>query len=121
MSKLYNTYIELKKQDSQTIYLFKSGIFFLAIDQDAKLLSEIFHFKLGNLTDTIVKCGFPCSSFEKYASLFKIHQLTVKIIEPESRFSCSLKEYKQNQEAIELVKFIMSIDINNLSVADTEI
>ncbi len=48
---------------------------------------KFFHFKPGNLIDTIVKCGFLClSSFEKYASLFKIHQLTVKIIEPESRF-----------------------------------
>ena len=84
MSKLYNTYLALKKQDSKTIYLFKSGIFFLALDKDAYTLSDIFHFKLGNLTDTIVKCGFPCSSFDKYSSLFKVQTLTIKIIELEN-------------------------------------
>ena len=56
MSKLYNTYLALKKQDSQTIYLFKSGIFFIAIDDDARTLSNAFDFKLSNLNNDILKC-----------------------------------------------------------------
>lgn len=118
MSKLYNTYLALKKQDSQTIYLFKSGIFFLALDKDAYTLSDIFHFKLGNLTDTVVKCGFPCSSFDKYSNLFKIHNLGFKIIELESNNAYRFNEYKQSQSIVELLEYISSVDVNNLSITE---
>ena len=117
MSKLYNTYLALKKQDEQTIYLFKSGIFFIALDNDARTLSNTFNFKLGNLTDDIVKCGFPCSSFYKYYTLFESHNLKVKIVEPENSTLFSINEYKQRDDITELLNFISSIDINNLSVS----
>lgn len=116
MSKLYNTYLALKKQDSQTIYLFKSGIFFIAIDDDAHALSSTFDFKLSNLNSDIVKCGFPCSSFYKYYSLFQSHNLTVKIIEPDTNTSYGVNEYKQKKDITKLLEFINSIDIDNLSV-----
>lgn len=118
MSKLYNTYLTLKKQDSKTIYLFKSGIFFLALDKDAYTLSDIFHFKLGNLTDTIVKCGFPCSSFDKYSCLFKVHNLTIKIIELENNMVYHFHDYQQSKTITELLKTISSVDINNLSITE---
>ena len=118
MSKLYNTYLALKKQDSKTIYLFKSGIFFLALDKDAYTLSDIFHFKLGNLTDTVVKCGFPCSSFDKYSNLFKIHNLDFKVIELENNTIYNFNEYKQNQSIVELLELISSVDVNNLSITE---
>ena len=118
MSKLYNTYLALKKQDSKTIYLFKSGIFFLALDKDAYTLSNIFHFKLGNLTNIVVKCGFPCSSFDKYSNLFKIHNLDFKVIELESNTIYNFNEYKQNQSIVELLELISSVDVNNLSISE---
>lgn len=118
MSKLYNTYLTLKKQDSKTIYLFKSGIFFLALDKDAYTLSDIFHFKIGNLTDTIVKCGFPCSSLDKYSSLFKVHNLTIKIIELENNTIYRFHDYQQSKTITELLKTISSVDINNLSITE---
>lgn len=117
MSKLYNTYISLKKQDEQTIYLFKSGIFFIALDNDARILSNTFNFKLSNFTDTIVKCGFPCSSFYKYYTLFQSHNLNVKIIEPDDNTLYTVNEYKQKEDVTELLDYISSIDINNLSVS----
>lgn len=116
MSKLYNTYVELKKQNSKSIYLFKNGIFFIALDEDAKTLSNLFHFKLTNFTPQIVKCGFPCSSFEKYSSLFKACNLDVKLIETDKNVSYSLKDYSQNSCITGLLDSIKSIDINNLSV-----
>lgn len=79
-------YIELKQQNSKTIYLFKNGIFFIALNEDAYSLSNIFNFKISNFTPTIVKCGFPCSSFEKYEKLFNACNLEVKIIETEKIF-----------------------------------
>ena len=119
LSKLYNTYLTLKKQDSETIYLFKSGIFFLAIDKDAYILSDIFNFKLGNLNDIVVKCGFPCSSFDKYSKLFKLHNLNIKIIELEDNNTLyRINEYVQNQTTKELLNYINSVDINNLSIPE---
>lgn len=118
MSKLYDMYVKLKKQNSETIYLFKSGIFFLAIHNDAYLLSKIFKLKIGNLTDSIAKCGFPCSSLDKYVTLFKAHNLTIKIIETDKNIIYNFKEYMQNTDIAKLLELISSVDINNLSITE---
>lgn len=118
MSKLYNTYIELKKENPETIYLFKSGIFFLAIDDDAYVLSKIFNLKIGKLTNNVVKCGFPCSSLNKYTTLFKAHNLHIKIIETNKNIIYSFTEYLQDRSIIELLELINSVDINNLSILE---
>lgn len=118
MSKLYNTYLELKKKDEEIIYLFKSGIFFIALDDDAYTLSKFFHFKITNLTDTVVKCGFPCSSFDKYSNLFLLHHLKVKIIELNNKVIYPLNDYTQTITITELLNDIKSIDINTLSIQE---
>lgn len=118
MSKLYNTYLELKKQDEEIIYLFKSGIFFIALDNDAYTLSRIFNFKITNLTDTVVKCGFPCSSFNKYSKLFVLHHLKVKIIELDNKVIYQFKDYVQTTKITELLNDIESVDINTLSIQE---
>ena len=118
MSKLYNTYLELKKKDEEIIYLFKSGIFFIALDDDAYTLSKFFHFKITNLTDTVVKCGFPCSSFDKYSNLFLLYHLKVKIIELNNKVIYSLRDYTQTITIMELLNDIKSIDINTLSIQE---
>lgn len=118
MSILYNTYIHLKKQDSDTIYLFKSGIFFIALDKDAIVLSDIFHFKLSNLNADILKCGFPCSSLDKYLNLFKTYNLNVKIATPDSSTLYNLNEYKQDKAILVFLDEVSSVDIDNLSVSE---
>ncbi len=118
MSRLYNIYLYFKKQNSQTIYLFKSGIFFIALDKDAYILSNTFNLKLGKLTDSTVKCGFPCSSLNKYVNLFKSHNLTFKIIQLDNNTLYTLNEYVQNQAVLNLLNFINSIDVNNLSISE---
>ena len=118
MSKLHNTYLELKKQDEEIIYLFKSGIFFIALDNDAYTLWKIFNFKLTNLTDTVVKCGFPCSSFNKYSKLFILHHLKIKIIELDNKVIYQFKDYVLNIKITELLNDIKSIDINTLSIQE---
>ena len=39
MSKLMKQYEELKKKDSSKIYIFQSGIFYIMLNEDAKLVS----------------------------------------------------------------------------------
>ena len=41
MSKLLKKYEELKKQDSNTIYLFHVGIFYNILNEDAKIVNSI--------------------------------------------------------------------------------
>ena len=118
LSKLYNTYLKLKKTNEETIYLFKNGIFFIALDDDAYTLSKIFNFKLTNLTDTVVKCGFPCASFNKYSKLFLLHHLKIKIIELDNKVIYQFKDYVLNIKITELLNDIKSIDINTLSIQE---
>ena len=49
MSKLYEVYKKLKNDNPYTIYLFRSGIFYIALDADALLLSNKINLKLTNL------------------------------------------------------------------------
>ena len=58
MSKLIKIYKDLKTQNNDKIYLFKSGIFYIFLDEAAKEMSKTFNFKLTNLNDEFVKCGF---------------------------------------------------------------
>ena len=66
MNKLYDKYLELKEKDSNTLYLFKSGMFYIFLDSDANVVSEKLKLKLTNFNGTIFKCGFPVQSLTKY-------------------------------------------------------
>ena len=118
MSKLFLMYDFLKKQNPNTIFLFKSGIFYLAIDQDAMYLSELLNLKLTPLNKDVVKCGLPSNSLEKYLKIFKAINLNVKIINPEKNISYSPKEYEQDKSVKKILNDIQNININELSVSE---
>ena len=44
------------------LYLFRSGIFYIGLDEDAKKLTETLGLKLTNFDGNTVKCGFPSNS-----------------------------------------------------------
>ena len=58
MGKLINQYKSLKEQNSEKIYLIKSGIFYIALEEDAKFLSEKIGLKLTNINETPRSVGF---------------------------------------------------------------
>lgn len=60
MSKLYEKYKSLKSENNDKLYLFKSGIFYIFLDEDAKKMSNFLNLKLTNLNESICKCRFPC-------------------------------------------------------------
>ena len=97
MSKLYEVYKKLKNDYSDTVYLFRSGIFYIALDADAIFLSNKINLKLTNLNPSIVKCGFPSASLDKYVTLFKSNNINFKIIENDTVFSA--EEYNGNRKA----------------------
>ena len=69
MSKIHEKYIELKTKDKNNVYLIKSGIFYIAVDEDAKLLNKKIYLKLTNLTKNITKVGFLLSNVDEYKKL----------------------------------------------------
>ena len=81
MSKLYEKYLSLKKENDSILYLFKSGIFYIFLDEDAKKISNILNLKLSNLNENVLKCGFPVNSLQKYLNLLKNMNYDVQIIE----------------------------------------
>jgi len=105
MSKLIKQYEELKKKDSSKIYIFQSGIFYIMLNEDAKLVSQTIGLKLTNLSPTIVKCGFPTSSKEKYSLLLKNNNITFEF--------ASSTPSAQNSSYINIIKKIQNIDLNN--------
>lgn len=121
MSKLYDIYSSLKSNESnsdKTLYLFKSGIFFILIDEDAKIASKILNLKITFLTENIVKCGFPISSLEKYSSLLQLTDYKFQIIDTSSNINYSLKNYSLNENIRNFLLQVSDLDTNNLSVKD---
>ena len=118
MSKLLEMYVNLKKQDPNTLFLFKSGIFYLAIDKDANQLSELLGLKLTALNNTTLKCGFPINSLNKYLKLLKAFNLKVKIIDVTNNTLYLLQEYEQSKTVSELLTYINNININHLSISE---
>ena len=116
MSKLYDIYENLKKKDKDTVYLFKNGIFYIALDNDARKLSNIFNFKLSNLNDSVIKCGFPSNSLNKYLNLFRMHNIPVEIIEDNTIYS--LKEYSKSSNLQNIISYIKKADIESFSISE---
>lgn len=81
MSKIYDRYLELKKENQNYLYLFKSGKFYIFIADDADKINEYVVLKKTNLTKEICKCGFPDNSIEDYMRVFNNHNLNIKIID----------------------------------------
>lgn len=121
MSKLYNNYLYLKaneKCDDKTLYLFKSGMFFIFLDNDAIIASNLLNLKLTQLNSSVVKCGFPISSLDKFIKLLELYGYCVKIIDNTLDTSYSIKDYKINSSISSLLNNINNLDINSLSVSE---
>lgn len=110
MSKLINQYKVLKESDKNKIYLFKSGIFYVAIDRDAQFLSDTIGFKLTNLNETTKKCGFPVSRIDYYKKIFDMGNINYELIE-DSKVALDLKNKSLNDVIIN----ITNLDFDNIT------
>lgn len=118
MSKLYSKYLSLKKENDSTIYLFKSGIFYLFIEDDAKTMSPLLQLKLSNLSPTVFKCGFPVTSLEKYLPLLEKLGKKIEIIDLEKNLMLPPKEFVLTQEIRNFIFYLFSQDSNTLSIKE---
>ena len=110
MSKLVETYSKLKEDNPNTILLFKQGIFFIALADDAQKLSNSFGFKLTYLNSETLKCGFPCSNIDKYLNKFNNMNLEIRIIDSNTL-------YKPNEYSIN--NNIKKINVDTLSISES--
>ncbi len=118
MSKLIDLYKSLKEQDSNTLYLFKSGIFFIFIDDDATTVSPILNLKLTFLNQSTQKCGFPINSLDKYLRLLDNTPYKIKLIDDSSNVSYNIRDFNINKNSVDLLTLISTIDVENLSVKE---
>ena len=115
MSKLYDNFVNLKCSDKDKLYLFKSGIFFIALNEDATKLSEIFGFKITNLNDTVIKCGFPAKRIEYYSSLLDKMNIDYDLIENNSNKIKNSTDYIGNLNFNSIIEKLTKIDFDNIT------
>lgn len=108
MSKIYDKYLELKKQDNKKLYLFRCGGFYIFLADDAIKINDYVVLKITNFSKNIKKCGFPIASLDSYLKVFHNHKLDVAVIENYEVLNIEEKYEK-------LVHFIRNISINDLT------
>lgn len=112
-------YTTLKKQDPDTLYLFKVGLFYNFLNEDAILISNKLNLKLSNLSPTVLKCGFPYNSLDKYMQILSRTSYNIKIIDiskPNEIFTPN--EFKINKNIKELLEEIAKINIDDISIKE---
>lgn len=126
MSKLANLYKILKNKDSSILYLLKSGIFYIALDEDALTLSDLFNFKLTDLNKNTIKCGFPASRISYYSNLLSLKNINFQIIESIDEDNFYLSQYSNNSSSINnssfanlpIVEEILNINFDEITFKD---
>lgn len=108
MSKLLSNYNELKKKDASTIYMFRVGIFYNILNEDAKLLNKELGLKITSLSPEIIKCGFPINSLNKYIEKLNKKQLKYEIIDTAPKDMNIDSYYK-------IINKIRKIDIDHIN------
>lgn len=121
MSKLLEQYASLKKNDKDTIYLIRVGIFYNIINEDAYILSEKLGLKITELGPNISKCGFPCNQIEKYTKILDEKKIKYQIIDnnyADSKIKNN-EDYFNNIQLKQIVDRILNIDFNNITYKDS--
>lgn len=113
MSKLMKKYLDLKKEEASSIYIFRIGIFYNILNEDAKILNEKLGLKLTSLSPEIIKCGFPISSLEKYTKKMDNLQIKYKVIDDLPK-NTNITDYSKNIEVKKILKTISEADLNNM-------
>ena len=121
MSKLYSKYLEQKALNPDILYLFKSGIFYMALNEDANRLSDALSLKVTNITDKLYKCCFPVSKSDYYFKTLESLNINYKIIDPSQNVVLNYAEYKDNERFNSIITNLLKLDLNKTSYQDAYI
>lgn len=121
MSKLLEQYASLKKNDKETIYLIRVGIFYNILNEDADIISEAIGLKITSLGPNIYKCGFPYQQIQKYTKLLEEKNIKYQIIDNqyEKEKIKNNEDYFKNLELKKIVDSILSINFDNITFKDS--
>lgn len=118
MSKLYKKYKLLKENNSDKLYLFECGIFYIFIHADAIIMSQFLNLKLTNLNNNIVKCGFPIKYSKKYFDLLANSNYQIEIISSYKILdTITLDAYNSNKVYNNIINKLASLNIDELSIS----
>lgn len=115
MGKLYTKYTKLKQENPNITYIFKVGIFYIFIDEDAKYINSVLGLKLTPLNDTIFKCGFPISKLSKYTSLLEENKIQFQIVDNNLSVIANTEDYVNSEEVSNIISTIKKLDIDKTS------
>lgn len=121
MSKLYSKYLEQKALNPNILYLFKSGIFYIALNEDANRLSDALSLRVTNITEKIYKCCFPVSKSDFYFKTLESLNIDYKIIDPSQNVVLNYAEYKDNEKFNSIITNLIKLDLNKTSFQDAYI
>lgn len=108
MSKIYSEYLKLKEKNSNKLYLFKSGKFYIFIADDCDLINEYVVLKKVKFTNNILKCGFPKESLNDYLRVFKNYKLNVEIVD---EITSSVEDIIRNIDTITPIEALNKLKI----------
>lgn len=117
MSKIIDKYESLKRENSNKIYLFKSGIFYIFLNDDAKIINEKLGLKIVDFGLSSIKCGFPSNNLEKYMIKLKQKNIDYQIID-ESKKIENKTDYLNNLTCTNILKEIKEINLNETTFKD---
>lgn len=115
MSKLYTKYLSLKSKEKDTKFLFKSGIFYIFLEEDAIEMSKLLNLKLTYLNDEVRKCGFPSNNLKKYLDLLQHFQVDFQIVDNYLQPVTSLEKYLENESIFTLLTKIKRIEMDSVT------
>ena len=115
MGKLYTKYKSLKGKDTSMLYLFRSGIFYIGLDEDAKKLNETLGLKLTNFDGNTVKCGFPSNSLETYLTKLQDSNINFRLIDNSFDTIESPEAYLNSMNIKKIIETLKNIDMDSTS------
>lgn len=119
MSKLYEQYKEMKKGNENSVILFKSGIFYIALAEDATFLSDKLSLKLTNFNGIVSKCGFPVSRFYYYSHLLNELSINYIILDTSNQSLSNSPVSMENVELKGIISYIMSLNFDCISFRES--
>lgn len=102
MSVIYQKYLQLKNNDPNKLYLFKSGKFYIFVGDDCDTINNYVVLKKVKFSNEAYKCGFPSNVLDEYLRVFKNHNLSVQVVESTNPTDADIKSVRDKLMKVDL-------------------